>query len=1121
MLQLISTGTGGGMSAYIKELIKRLAERENENITLTVPEQYSFTCEKEILTAVGEKKAARIDVLSFTRLAEKLIGKPAFYEKRRLSPASAAVLMKMALNEVKSSLTVYGKHTERRSTVNEFSSLSSEFKQNAISTENIRALTDKLPASLLKAKLSDMAMVFEAYDKRVESSYFNPDNLLTELEHTAQLDAYLNGRTVIIDSFRGFTAQEYEIIAHMIKNAENVFVTLCAGNYSEDEPFDITELFAKTKNTASRLNAIAEKSGVTVGKPLIFTEKSDKKYFDIDRYTCDELRFLEKELYSNENNRFEGKCENIALCKASDIYSECEFVAVTIKKLIRENGYRFRDIAVIARQIDKYKAPLRSALKKCGITIFEDYRKPADVSPIINIISAALSAVSKSFDNDSLMRYLKTGLTGLTTDEISQVENYCCIWRITGSSWKSEWTGNPEGIGEADEKTESRLEYLNSLRLKITEPLIKLKELLSGGVSGEAALNALWSFTQEINLRDNIAALAHRLTDDGETGAVLELDRMWNLLISVFDELSALLKEETDVTAAKLSEYFELMLSVQTVGNIPQGLDEVVIGSADRIRLNAPRAVFILGANEGVFPPDPTIVSALTLQDRKEMKSLGLELSNSGEMKIAEEKLIAYNSVCCAHEKLFVTCSAADESGAELEECEFYSRIKDIFPDIVEYDASSLDDMFYVEGKQLAFEQLAKSKDKTFEATVTEYFKADDFFAGKLEALKRAENPRAFEISDKENAEKLFGKVMHLSASRIEKYYKCPFSYFCQYGLKAMPIRVAKLDPIEKGTLVHRVLEQMLLNYGVDEINTMSDEQLMKAIFKITDDFKTAELSDSIVDERFNYNFDTLNKSLFNAVKRIAGEFKDSKFRPVSFELGIGDSSEIPEYVPENSRSDVKINGKIDRVDTASASDGNLYLRIIDYKSSGKNFSLSEAVNGINLQMPIYLFTLMKNGRKKFGDFKPAGLLYYKSGNTIVSADINEDVSDILAEKSKSVDGILLDNSEVVGMMGAENTGINKLLTISEEEFKYFNKKTDKLINEMVRSLKNGEIPPYPYKAATDVEPKTCTYCDYKSVCGYENDIDAKCFPTGKAVDKNIISENFGEEGTENETKME
>lgn len=1092
MLNLVLSRTGGGKTSYIMNIIGDLLADGKNKITLIVPEQFSFTSEKIMLGRLGAKAMADVDVVSFTSIAEEIVGKPALHERRRLDDSAKAVLMSLALESVKDKLKLYGRHAGKKSTVAEFTALSSEFKLNSLTTDAVRLALATQEESLLKMKLTDIATVLDAYDAMVEGSYFNPDDLLTEFYEVLPESDYFNGRFVFIDSFRGFTAQEYKILGRIFGRAQEVYVTLCTD--SLDNSDDETDLFAHTKRTAKDLIALAKKNACAVASP-VYPEAKLKKY------TAPELEALERELFAPASEIYDGECENITLCKAADIYAECRFIACTAKKLIREKGYRCRDIAVIARDSSAYEAPLGSELKKCGIGIFEDSRQPVDVSPVVAFIGSAAAIASKGFVTETVMRYLKTGLAGLETEEISEVENYCYMWRLNYGAWQKEWTQNPKGFGvELDDECRETLERLNALRLRIVEPLEKLRWSLTD-VSGEAAAKAVYKFIESVGVSDNLKKLANTLVSAGESSIALELDRLWNVVMDLLDGFETVAAGR-NITPQSFADMLELMLSVQTLGSLPQGLDEITVGSADRIRTLAPKVVFIAGANYGSFPALPSFGATLTDKDRRRMHEIGIELAGFGEYKLAEEKLIAYNAFCCASDRLYVCCPERNSKGEQLAPCELYIKIKSIFPECREIDAGELDGMYYVEGKELAFEKMAENKLSGNElyASLKSVFEWDNEYKGRLEALERVSGRRDFAIKDKKAAQALFGRDLNISASRVESFHKCPFAYYCRYGLKAMPRAVAELDPMQRGNAIHHALEKLLTDYTEQQLKAMQRTQLLEAVTKIMDAYLMEKLGGADRNERFLYLYRKLVLNVCDVAQRLIEEFSYSKFKPVDFELEIG-SEEIPPYRVKAGDGSVNIYGAIDRVDCAVI-EGKKYIRVVDYKSSGKEFRLSDVTQGLNMQMFIYLFALWQNGKEKYGEITPAGVLYYPANSPLISAERGESEEDIKSRRQKKcrMQGIILDNGAVIAAMDSEVSGLYIPVEMKKGELKgsliglskleKLKEKADKILADMSQALHAGEIPAIPAEGKS--YKHVCDYCDYKSVCSYEDNIPVR-----------------------------
>lgn len=1108
MLYLILARAGGGKTTHITELIDGFSAA-GKKITLIVPEQFSFMSEKTMLGRMGAERFAGIDVLSFTSLAEKLVGKPAFHERRRLDEPAKAALMSFALEAVKDKLNLYSEHTERSSVIEEFVSLASEFKQSAVPPEQLALAAAEMEDCLLKSKLADISLTLEAYNALVGSSYFDPDDLLGELNELLPESDYFADRLVFIDSFRGFTAQEHKVIEHMLRRSPAVYVTLCTEDLSNMG--DETDLFAHTKRTAAKLIESAKRNSVAVAKPQYLSKRSKFNNFPphFRRYAAPELAALEQELFSPSPNVYEDDCPGITLCRAEDIYAECEFIACTAKKLMRENGLRSRDIAVIATDSAAYEAPLRSALRKCGISVFEDSRRPVDASPIVALVLSAAQIACKGFDTEAVMRYLKTELAGLSVDETAEVENYCYLWQINYGDWLHEWDKNPSGFGEFTDSDAEELQRLNELRLRIISPLCRLRDKLAEGLTGGEAAQALLDLLEGINAPENIRLLARRLAEQGEEGMALELDRIWELLMDMLDSLETVSRDRV-LSPKKFFDLLKLMLNIRTVGSLPQGLDEVTIGSADRIRVASPKAVFIAGANAGVFPAGAASGSALTDNDRRRLLEMGIELASFGEYQLAESKLIAYSALCCAGERLYICCPERGSQGEQLAPSELYVKIKTLFPACREIKTDGADDLYYIEGRELAFERLAKTSDPRLRASLLEYFGNDGEYAGRISALERAGGMRNFAVADRSAAEALFGRDMNISASRVESYYKCPFSYFCRYGLKAMPRKIAELDPMQRGNVIHHVLEELLRSYPQSALSAMCRDELYDIIYAIMEEYLMRVLDGKGRSERFLYLYKKLASAVCDVAERLIKELSQSDFRPVEFEMKIGPDGKLPSYELSDPEGRIRVFGAVDRVDIAEI-DGKRYFRIIDYKSSGKDFRLSDVMQGLNMQMFIYLFAIWQSGRGELSGAMPAGVLYYPANSPMISAprDEDEEKTALDIQKKCRMQGIVLSDCDVViamdrsasglyipvdfkkGEMSGSLIGLSQLAKLKE--------KADGLLLQMAEQLRGGEISALPAEGRSYKE--VCKYCDYKTVCAYEDGIPVRALSDDKLAD--------------------
>lgn len=1124
LLHLILGRVGSGKTTHVHKLIEDYIKDGLSDIVLIVPEQFSFATEKAMLNRLDSSDANKVEVLSFTRLADSVFREYGGKNKRQISAVGRVILMSLALESVKDKLELYGNHADRPALINEMLGISSEFKQCAVSHDKLFEATQNIADCLLRKKMKDISLILYAYNALAQQSNIDDGDTLDDLYASLGENKFFEKKIVVIDGFKGFTQQELKIIERILSQTMVTYITLCMDNLyplSED-----AGVFTHVKRTAIKLIEMSKKLNIKLAKPLYLSGESKFCNFPpkFKRYESEALGALEAELFSAQAGIYEKHTDDITICSAADIPAECAYVAAQIKKLMREKSIRCREIAVIARNSEKYEAPLKSALKKCGIPVFEDKREPITVQPLISCVCSAVDIAAHGFSSDAIFSYLKSGLGVLSVEEAAELENYCIMWKIDWDRWLSVWDKNPEGYGAALNAREAQaLEGLNRLRERVISPLLTLKNKLADA-NGVLAAKAVYEFLIQTSAPEKLRDLAIRFEDSGENALALEQERLWDLLMDILDEIAVTLGNRK-ISATRFFELFRLIIKSQTLGNIPQGIDEITFGSADRIRTASTKAVFVIGVNDGLFPLSPISKGILNDYERKEMIKLGITVSEPYEYKVYEERFIAYTSLCCASHKLFVTYPRKDVAGASLAPSELIFRISRRFPNCSMVDTECLDETELIEGVRPAFELMCLKSRESGELyyTLREYFSRRNDYAGKLAALERVKEGNSFHIKDKKLSEKLFGENMYLSASKAEKYYQCPFQYFCKYGIGAKPRNIAEFDPMQKGTTIHFVLEAVLSTYSIEEFSSF-DENKRKAIIKdILDKYLEEKLGGADKPKRFTYLYNRLVIELNEVFSRMIAESFVSSFRPVDFELKIDNDGKIMPYEIKLSDGKVlKIKGYVDRVDKMEL-DGKSYIRIIDYKLS-KGFKLSDVFSGINMQMLIYLFSIWQNGGSYYGEIVPSGILYY-SANAPVANKNNREVTDeeILKAKLKKskMKGLILNDSVVITGMDSTGEGVFIPANISKssvggniislEQLGKLKNKVDNLLKEMALSLKDGIIDAVPISNA-------CDYCDYKSVCGWEKGMALRDVPSfnhkeSLAILDEMEAENDGMDG--------
>lgn len=1090
MLKLVTGRIGSGKTECIYSELKKCIEFGTE-VMLIVPEQYSFNTEKTILEYLGARGADKVEVVSFSFLAENLLKKYGLNSKKAIDDSTRAMLMSVALEEVGDDLKIYSRHRYSNAVVTQMLKAIKELRQCSITSDRLDEVAMTMEPSILRDKLNELAKIERTYSSLVTQNYFDDECALDLLCKVLKSHNELAHARVFVDGFRGFTAQEFAVLEEILKQADETWVTL-----SVDESSDEFGVFSHTQRTKRKLLRMAHSCSIEAVR-----QKLDIDYGERN----EELAAIEKGLYSSNIEPFEGETQSVTLCSAEDFESECEYVAATVKRLIRTEGLRCRDIAIISRSESNYSRRIRSALVRNGVPAFEDKRQPIASEPLIEFVRSAVEICALGFSTDTLMRMAKTGLTGLDTQDIARLENYALMWQINGRKWLDEWTAHPNGLGEKMlERDIVELKELNELRIRLVSPLQRFRVKMKEFTSLEAA-RAIYDLLVDMKVAENLRQLVAGLNSVSRPELAEEQDRVWGLLMEMLDRIAQALCD-VRLTPVRFRNLFELLISTYSVGSLPQGLDEITIGSADRVKLSAPKVVFAVGMNDGVFPMLPNSSGILSETEKRRLAELELKTDDSYEEKLMEERFIAYTTLCSATERLYVTYSRKDLNGIQLSPSEIVSQLNTIFPNINTVDTAQIPAEDYIESRESAFEVMARLTQEggTLHSSLESYFENQDEYSGRLAALRRGINEEEISIKDKKTATELFGYNMYMSASRTEVYHKCPFEYFCKYGLNAQPRKKAELDPMQKGTAVHYILEKLISAYGSDGLCKMEKNERDRCVYDILEEyFKENLTSGAELGERFGYLFRQLGLTVCEVVDRLVAEFNISDFKPVAFELTIDSDAEVKTYdiaLPDGGT--LKLKGSIDRVDVAEQN-GTTFVRVIDYKSGGKRFDLNEVFHGLNMQMLIYLFALWKNGFRDYKNLTPAGILYMPVNAPFVTTQRDEEESDISLKKLKGakMNGMVLDDSRVIYLMENEGKGIfipatlksdgsNGGTLISFKQMDLLMKKCEGILAKMAVNLHNGVIPVRPAVALNGQSPyhEVCKYCDYKEVCHVNND---------------------------------
>lgn len=1101
MLKIIAGRSGSGKTEAIHRLIQQNARKRA--IVLLVPEQSSFQNEKRILDTLGARASANISVLSFKRLYETVSELYGGNHLKRLDDGAKAVLMSTAAEAVSEQLTLYSVRSKKNDFADLMLGAVNEFKMCGIKPSDLYDAANKTTQPRLSRKLRESAAIYEAYDALLYNTYSDPDDDLVRLYELLCEHPYFEGKDVYIDSFNGFSGQERKILECIIQQAESVVVSLCCDKSSAAEIGN--SIFQEPDTTLRQLRMIAEQYDVEI-QPV---EWMDTIY----RYKSDSLKAIEESVFRFDGDAYDYNDGAVKIYEAKDEYDEIHQVCREIRKLVREEQYAYRDITVIFRDPELFKNLIVSEFPKYHIPYFMSAPQPLKEKPLIRLILSAFEVIHSSFNTESILTYLKTDMTSLSQTEVYLLENYAYLWDIKGSRWKRPFTMNPNGNEEAVDEEE--LEKIEALRKKAIEPLLTFSESLSKAENGGDISKAVFMLLQELGTAKKMKSLVSRLESVNDTRQKETEARVWDIAMKLLDKMYTVLGS-TALDSRRYEELLKLMIRKNALSDIPQTLDHVMIGTAGNIRLQKQKAVFVIGALEGVFPIVPTASGLFSDSERTTLIGMELPLYDAVYGMTLKEKFNAYSSLALPSEKLFVSCCLTNSKGETCEPSVIIKEIQAILPKVRVRYYEDLTDEEKICTEQQSFEECASlwHSHTALSATLKEYYAHSKTYFSRFSSIERMLLDEPYHLSTSERSKRLFGEKLTLSASQVESFYQCPFRYFCRYGLKAYPRKKATMDAGLYGSTVHFILEQLMKNEGAETLKTADESKLQELIDKYITAYLKEIGSEEERSERFMAQFRMIERNLALILRHMIREMNSGSFVPTDFELEISDQGDIPAYelkLPDGNT--VQVVGKVDRVDTY-VKDQCKYIRIIDYKTGNKKFRLSDVLYGLNIQMLLYLSIINKNGQEHYSEdqqysLAPAGILYFPSTPVSKTGGHHSEETQkaILKDQQSSLrmNGLLINDPEIIEAMEKDCAGVfipaklgkdgklqSSSLTSLESYGKIFSYLDKKLLS-MANALYGGKIGREPVKGGGI---DGCQYCDYRSVCAFE---EGKAF---RRVDK-------------------
>lgn len=1086
---------------------------------LLVPEQASFQEEYALATLPELGGVMGTQVLSFGRLAHRLLQELGDLTMIPVDDLGKHMVLRMLLERHKEELQMFSRSALQPGFASQLGRLISECKSYGVSftgSENV-----EWGSANLNQKINDLRLIMNAYEAYLAEGYCDADDILNRVAVMIKDSAYIRQSDIFIDGFTGFTNQELRVIEQLMIHARRVTIALCLDPAERNASVDELGLFHPTLRTYQALETMAREAGVAVAKPTLLTEpfrhsgspwlvQLERSYFQ----------------WGDPGNLPEPqRSQEVSLLSAANRRAEVEAVALQIIKLAREEGYRWREMAILLREIGTYGDEIAAVFTDYGIPHFLDQKRSVLHHPLVELVRSSLEVIVTKWRYDAVFRCLKTDLLSLDTldeqtarQEVDRLENYVLAHGVYGYQWAEESSWRFRGQAGAQED-----EYADMLRRKFAQPLLvfeaEMKQAAKENV--REMTTALYRLFMALDVPNKLERWQRQAEEAGDLETAQVHGQVWSGLIGLMDQVVEVMGEET-LDIATFARVLDSGLETIELGLVPPALDQVLVGSMERSRQPDVKALFVLGVNEGIIPLRPKEDGILDEAERERLEDLGLSLAPGAKQKLMAEPYLLYQAMASPSERLMLSCALADQEGKALLPSSVFSRVQEVIPDVPhlffhnEPTGDSAHDAFLLGHPRRVFSHLLtllRSMKKSGELPLFWWEVYDWYIRSSEETLRekwllsglRYIN-RPGEL-DQLTSTTLYGKQLKMSVSRLERFQSCPFSHFASHGLRLAERTMYKLERFDVGELFHASMKRAVekMNEENVEWGRLTEDNSMQLASDVVEELVPATRSSILTrTARYRYLSGKLKRAVGRAIYVLGEHAKRSRFAPVGLEVSFGPSGDLPGLALSLENGvELQLIGRIDRVDQ-SLDEAVPYLRVIDYKSSPKQLQLSDVWNGLNLQLLVYLDVVVANAQEWLGKkAEMGGVFYYQVADPFVTAKRLLSSDEAAKERAKHLrmKGLMLADTELARMMDMQvEQGASELLPFeikkdgtfgsrssvaTSEQFQGLTEYVRCTVKEISTRMTNGEIHIEPYAKGTMT---ACDYCAYKPVCQFDGE---------------------------------
>lgn len=1114
--------------------------------------------QRELVERQKQHAIMNVDVLSFARLAYRVFDDLGKQNVVVLEETGKNLVLRKVAEQKKAELKVLGANMNKMGYVGEVKSLISELMQYNVRPDALAEFLEKEPLGEgLRLKMQDVLTMYQGFTEYLKGRYITAEEVLELLYDVAEESELLRNSVIVLDEFTGFTPIQNRLMEKLLVLAKKVSVSVTM-DVREDfyQCRGVHELFAMSKKTVASLLKVAELCKVPVEEPIVLPTGEKRRYAGApDLYFMEQNLFRpgagsyrykvsEKAMKSNENHEklTDSQLEetpDIRITSLKNPREELKFAAREIVRLTREQGYRYRDIAVVTGDVQQYGNYVPEIFEQYHIPYFIDQTKNILFHPFIECIRAILEMIEYDFSYESVFRFLRCGLaekiipqgklstmeleldgeTGeksaqckeqtihrLTEQEIDRLENYVLARGIRGASrWSKPWTFvMPDGTLED-------MERLNEIREAVYE---NFKPLLMAFRGKENTVSTqtfeLYSLIRRLDMEQLLKERGEFFEKNGNQARAKEYDQIYKIVMDLLDKVTSLLGDET-MTIREYSDILDAGFEAAKVGIIPPGNDTVTVGDIERTRLNHIKILFFVGVNDGVVPKAGNQGGIISQFEREKMAEYHLELAPGAREKVFIQKFYLYLNMTKPSERLYVTFCRVNSDGKALRRSYLIGTLLKLFPQLVVEEPSEEETLEGVLTAESALPFLMEGLNKPVEdeeawtALLAWYLSDEGDREKALQLFDAAFGVHQDDAISKAVTKALYGNTLDNSVTRLEQFAACAFAHYLSYGLRLRERELQQFASVDMGNIYHDVLERFAKGIEMSEYTWFDiPQEAQDALLSqsMEDAIAGSGIGDVFEDARNSYLLKRMETTAKRTIWALMLQVRKGKFVPSGFEVSFSRAERLDAVQFQLGEDEkMRLRGRIDRIDTYETDD-KVYVKIIDYKSGNTSFSLLNFYYGLQLQLVVYMNVALELTKKiyKGKDTEPAGIFYYHITDPMVDSDGGESEEEIrrsILEQLK-VGGLVNEDPEIYGAMDTDFTGTSSVIpvalkadgslkaaskTASAYEFGLMSDYVRKKIEHVGKEIFAGNVSVKPYLLG---DRSGCDYCPYHTICGFD-----------------------------------